>query len=114
MNTNDDDTADILAGLAALKERTRKLSSRKGRHIQQKLYMTEAERLGLTAMRAIIALHVGRNVSLPLVNRLALNDFADRCHRSLTNPVEAAKLRADILATRDERAVERKADAQKD
>jgi hypothetical protein len=97
----------ILGGLADLKQRGKRMNAKRGRErVRVQLYMSGAEFRALTALRATASLHVGRIVSLPLVARLALVGLAGRCQRSLTDPVEGAKLRADLLAARAEHAKE--------
>lgn len=65
--------------------------------------MTRLEHAGLTAVRATLSLHVGRPVSNPLVLRLALNLLAEKCTQALRDPVEEARLRAELLAVRERR-----------
>lgn len=107
MNTpNHKLTADVIDCLTQLKG-PKLASRRKGRRVQYRVFMTEAEHRALIVMGVTIAFHVGRKVSMPLVNRLALECLSERCLKSLKDPVEAAKLRADILAVREERMTRR-------
>lgn len=106
MNKLDPEIADLVRGLTHLRGRT--LSTRKGGHVNQRLSMTQDEYRALAIIRGAVSTHVGQVVSLPLVNRLALNALTDRCIRSFNDPVEAAKLRADLIATREERRAGRR------
>lgn len=126
MKTTDTDRAAIVADLETLRgltsggptrsslrsslpaSPTTKLVTRKGHHVKHAIWMTRLEAQGLSAARATLSLHVGRNVSFPLTQRLALNLLAERCTRSLRDPVEAARLRAELLAVREERRGETK------
>lgn len=105
------DIATLRAGLAEARRRgAETLSATIGppgsrrRHVRTQLFLAADEHAALKLMQSVLSLHVGRRVAQTLTVRLALHRFMAECQRSHSDPVVAAKMRADLLAVREERA----------
>lgn len=105
MTTTDDERAWLAKSLADLKGR--KLSAIKdGRtRYRHQLHLGVEEKRALSTMRCALMLHLGRPVSLALTMRLALLGLSKDCMKSLKDPAMAARLKAELLAIRAEKAV---------
>ena len=112
--TNENERQALLAGLDALRKRSReaKLTALVGppgqrrEHVRTQMRVTPLEHAMLCLARHTISFHVGRPVAGSLVNRLALGMLIAECRRSLKDPVVAARLRAGLIAAREERVLE--------
>jgi hypothetical protein len=113
-NISDADREAILDGLATVRRNgldgmLTALSGPVGnrrKHTRMQAAVTPMEKAALILATHTLALQVGRPVSFALVLRLALTELCAACHRSLKDPAEAARLRARLVATREERASE--------
>jgi hypothetical protein len=76
------------------------------KHVRYQAAVTPLEAAALLLAKHTLGLHLGRPVSHSLVLRLALTELCVACDRSLRDPAEAARLRARLIATREERVSE--------
>lgn len=111
-NIPDEERQRVLAGLERLKRRPEKLAAMVGPpgarriHMEQKIRMTALEHAAMRIMGHALACHVGRPVGLTLVTRLALRLLLKEVSRSMKDPAVAARLVAELHATREERAAD--------
>ena len=107
---SEEDRDAIVSGLQQLK--MRRLTIRYGQRdaaktrIRSQMYFTDTEARAWKTLEVVCAMAVGRPVSKALVIRLALSRLLTSAGKSVSDPVEREKLKAEILALREERARE--------
>jgi hypothetical protein len=74
--------------------------------IRTQLYLTPFEYKALQTLGHFAAMAVGRRVSHALIVRLALSRLLSDGNRCLNDPAVMARLKADLLAVREERLAE--------
>jgi hypothetical protein len=100
----------LVAGLAELQRRIkdRTLTSlHKGEKLKTlRIHLTEREVELRKTVSTVLCMHVGQMVSQALVLRVALSRLVDEAQRSLTDPVLAEKLKAEVLDLRAKKVPE--------
>ena len=103
---SDDERAALQAGLAEARRRGTKLSAAKrpGARIRAQLFLNIEEHTAIGLTGNVLSLHMGRPISRAISTRLALYRLTQDAKRSLTDPALAARLKAEMLAVREETA----------
>jgi hypothetical protein len=98
-NTTDTELAGLQAGLVLARLRGPKLSASKSgaKRIRAQLFLSPAEHASIGLVGSTLAFHLGRPISRAIVTRLALYRLVTDAHRSLNDPVLAARMKAEVL-----------------
>ena len=116
-NTTNDTDAEIAAlkagldqaraqgplGSPAMKALRNKRPTGKDRLIRSQMYLSVHDWALRNLLSHILTLHFGRPVAHSLIVRLALRVLAAECQKSLKDPVVAARLKAELVAIRENR-----------